>query len=94
MSAKRDDGGPAFPVDGYVNRIDEAGYTRRVIERMGGMTLRDYFAAKAMQGELAAMQDAEGEVCGVALDATDETLARLAKHYYRLANAMLKERSK
>ena len=58
-----------------------------------GMTLRDYFAAKAMQGELAAMQDPEGEVCGVALDAPDETLARLAKHFYRLADAMLLARA-
>lgn len=59
-----------------------------------GMELRDYFAAKAMQGELAAMRDPESEVCGVALDAPDETLARLAQHYYRLADAMLQERAK
>lgn len=39
----KDDGGPAFPtVD--ANRGDEVGTP--------GMTLRDYFAAKAMQGLL------------------------------------------
>jgi hypothetical protein len=73
-------GGPAFPTANGGSPDD-------------GMSLRDYFAAKAMQGELAAMQDPTGEVCGVALDAPDETLARLAKHYYRLADAMLKARA-
>ena len=73
------DGGPAFPHDG------QADYT-------GGMTLRDYFAAKAMQGELAAMLDPENEVCGLPLDAPDDTLARLTAHWYRLADFMLKAR--
>ena len=76
------DGNSAFPVPGL---SADASFN--------GMSLRDYFAAKAMQGELAAMQDPEGEVCGVALDAPDETLARLAKHFYRLADAMLLARA-
>ena len=54
--------------------------------------LRDYFAAKAMQGELAAMVDPSGSQCGIALDTPDETLARIAKHFYRIADAMLKAR--
>ena len=54
-----------------------------------GLTLRDYFAAKAMQGELASMHDLEDGISGVALDASNETLARLAQHYYRLADATL-----
>jgi hypothetical protein len=37
-------GGPAFP-------IDTAGWSRKRLSE--GMTLRDYFAAKAMQGMLA-----------------------------------------
>lgn len=41
--SKRNDGGPAFPHDGQAN------YT-------GGATLRDYFAAKAMQGMLTCEQ--------------------------------------
>ncbi len=64
-----------------------------VAELDPGMTLRDYFAAKAMQGELASMRDNDGDVCGIALDASDETMSRLAKHYYRIADAMLKARS-
>lgn len=56
--------------------------------------LRDEFAAKAMEGELSAMRDHEGEVCGIALDASDDVLARLTKHYYRIADAMLAARSR
>ncbi len=85
MSA--DNGGPAFPAMSWDSEGEFLGANN-------GMTLRDYFAAKAMQGELAAMHDPEGEVCGIALDAPDSTLERLAKHYYRLADAMLKERAK
>lgn len=40
--SKINDGGPAFPVDVFSNEGGE--YIRE-----GGMTLRDYFAAKAMQ---------------------------------------------
>lgn len=41
----KDTGGPAFPHNELIN-LDG------VILRSGGMTLRDYFAAKAMQGML------------------------------------------
>jgi hypothetical protein len=44
MSA--DKGGPAFPGTQYANGIQPSGFSE-------GMTLRDYFAAKAMQGMLA-----------------------------------------
>lgn len=57
-----------------------------------GMTLRDYFAAKALQGELASSVDPEGKACGLALDISDAVLDRLTKHYYRIADAMLKAR--
>jgi hypothetical protein len=56
------------------------------------MFLRDYFAAKAMQGELAALCDPENEIYGLSLDASDDQLARLTKHCYRIADAMLKAR--
>ena len=49
-----------------------------------GMTLRDYFAAKAMQGELAS-QSPENEYTNL------DALAVLA---YRVADAMLKARAK
>jgi hypothetical protein len=49
-----------------------------------GMTLRDYFAAKAMQGMVTEDHDSY----------KDSTIETLAKGAYRIADAMLKERSK
>lgn len=51
-----------------------------------GMTLRDYLAAKAMQGDFAAQSD---EV-GIYYQFTDEQLDNIAEFYYRMADAMLK----
>ena len=39
-------GGPAFPTK---RRVQRAGYLTDEYEPCGGMNLRDYFAAKAMQ---------------------------------------------
>ena len=60
-------GGPAFP---FGTSFD-------------GMTLRDYFAAKAMQGELASQREGY------------EWLSpeKLARHSYNIADAMLKARN-
>lgn len=80
-------------MSGYVEPAFPGHHGDGQTESWSGMSLRDYFAAKAMQGELAAMQDPEGKVCGVALNAPNETLARLAKHFYRLADAMLRARA-
>jgi hypothetical protein len=68
------DGGPAFPQYGF----------DKVAERFtsqGGMTLRDYFAAKAMQGMLA---------CDI--DCSPEAVPHIAKSAYIVADAMLKAR--
>ncbi len=61
------DGGPAFPRTGWPNET--------------GMTLRDYFAAKAMQGLFS---------CGKAHD--ENTAHVTAKASYLMADAMLKAR--
>lgn len=76
---------PAFPsgVDFYGGSNKEFG------ER--GMTLRDYFAAKALQGDWAAQDLVNRGIFG---DATYEQLENAAKIYYRMADAMLKERAK
>ena len=63
-------GGPAFPHRAYSGLPEP------------GMTLRDYFAAKAMQGLLAQSQ-------GTALGSLVETAADYA---YAMADAMLKAR--
>jgi hypothetical protein len=69
-----DTGGPAFPAFEF-----QRGYGQMM--PVGGMTLRDYFAAKAMQG-IVANPD---------LDAYPEDYAKKA---YQYADAMLKARSK
>jgi hypothetical protein len=69
-ATKTDDGGPAFPNDGY---------GRQGYPKLDGMTLRDYFAAKAMAGMLANPQ-----CCG--------EHAGFAKESYRYADAMLSAR--
>ena len=61
-------GGPAFPNPHFVNHK--------------GMTLRDYFAAKAMQGMYAASSFPTGIM--------DDT----AKEAYEMADAMLKARDR
>lgn len=55
-----------------------------------GMTLRDYFAAKCMQGDIAT-QDAS-DMGYYDDDTTVEQLVKRAEFYYRMADAMLKAR--
>ncbi len=69
----KDTSGPAFPINANES-ADRCIYT--------GMTLRDYFAAKAMQGMMAdalAHNASEGE---------------LAVESYKMADAMLRAREK
>ena len=68
----KDTGGPAFPGP-YAN---ENGHIE-VLFKQQGMTLRDYFAAKAMQGLCAG-------------NSTDAQL--IARDAYVMADAMLKAR--
>ena len=63
-------GGPAFPIDASAS-ADRCIYT--------GMTLRDYFAAKALQGIMACNGVYENE-------------AQLARWCYEQADAMLEAR--
>lgn len=74
--SKKEINPPAFPVVGCTITDD---YLQE------GMSLRDYFAAKAMQGELSS-QDFEN--CNWA---NEEDLSQRA---YLIADAMLKERQK
>ena len=59
------------------------------VEMASDATIRDYFAAKAMQGDFAAQSNDVG-IYGHHL--TDEQLADMSKFYYRMADAMLKAR--
>ena len=74
------DGGPAFP------SLRELG---DIATTDDGMAQRDYFAAKAMQGDWAA----QGAACGMFVpDSDDELFARSARMYFRMADAMLAAR--
>ena len=68
----KDTGGPAFPCERQTNWTS------------AGMTLRDYFAAKAMQGILASNTEHEHEDAHI-FDA-------IAEAAYKQADAMLKAR--
>lgn len=76
MPRKYDDGGPAFPCE-----------TPREIHV--GASLRDYLAAKAMQGWLATYGEAEHPSRG---DGAEKRLANLARESYAIADAMLAAR--
>lgn len=68
------DGGPAFPHDGQVD------YT-------GGMTLRDYFAAKAMQAMII------GNSASIAVCSRPGAIG-VSKDAYIFADVMLTERER
>ena len=72
-------GGPAFPQIGTEFNNDTR--EREVCTREPGLTVRDYFAAKAMQGE-------------IAHGGCDRDEAVFAKWCYAMADAMLWERTK
>ena len=76
------DGGPAFPLHAHDwhKEVSDRGYVNHDFTM--GMSLRDYLAAKAMQGDWAA------EVAG----ANGETMEDSARRYYKMADAMLKAR--
>ncbi len=80
-----DDGGPAFPREDY--QADDAPGQR-------GMSLRDYFAAKAMQGYVSGVMagsliDAHMKAAKANCQTSDEYTAAKA---YDLADAMLEAR--
>lgn len=76
-------GESAFPV-----KIDMGDGSK--IEGMG-MSLRDYFAAKAMQGDWAAQTEDTGYYSPQSADVILDNAAEL---YYRMADAMLRAREK
>jgi hypothetical protein len=71
---------PAFPCP-TENRLIESNYLSEEIIGYGGMDLRDYFAAKAMQSI-------------IIYEEGDFDLELLARESYRMADAMMKAREK
>lgn len=83
--SKQDQSGPAFPCclenrgEQPITGLDGCELPPRSLVQYGGMTLRDYFAAKAMQGFVAA--EDEGDPVAIAAAA------------YVFADAMLEARN-
>lgn len=75
-------GGPAFP---HLRKPVAPGVEQVITD--GGMTLRDYFAAKALPDLIAGYSRNQGS--GPYLDASPDEIAYWA---YRYADAMLKAR--
>lgn len=78
-------GGPAFPQP-IVDTRGNSGIVSAEEMQVGGMTLRDYFAAKAMQGLIASHEEGYWWKCN--------SYTMGARYSYRFADAMLKERDK
>ena len=81
--SEKDDGGRAFPFAYETSHPEEHGIN-------GGMALRDYFAAKAMQAALMKAQH------NWAYDGLEFAIdwSHIAESAYDAADAMLKERAK
>lgn len=100
MEAKRNDGGAAFPTPaGHAQKLEHENgepYYRTVEICDTGMSLRDWFAGMALQGELASTAGVESS------QATGEAAAKrgvdpaihVALTCYEMADAMLKARTK
>lgn len=74
---ERNDGGPAFPQDGGCEQLESPYLVQ-------GMSLRDYFAAKAMQRAMAP------NIAGFSSYTPD--WPAMARECYEIADAMLKAR--
>ena len=85
---------PAFPSDQtWINKRDDS----LEGEKYEGMTLRDYFAAKALQAIITKMPavDTQGDLGRkVKFEELDDTKKLFAFSAYKYADAMLAERSK
>lgn len=81
----------AYGEGGGVNDSDEFDwFAPKPVHVFGGIDLRDYFAAKAMQGIFAS--DTHCDDCGNFSDCSNEYYSHAARHAYAMAAAMLKAR--
>lgn len=76
---------PAFPQFGFVGSLPDG--TEETLHT-GGMTLRDYFAAKALQG-LCSKENVQDDFKHLDVN---QLVKQIAFDSYRMADAMLKQR--
>lgn len=92
---KRDkDGGPAFPAFAELEGESVGiGLAPRYVPRGAhrGMTLREFFAAAALSGDLASQSEQLGYLAN---DTDDKVLRDRARLLWRMADAMLAERGR
>lgn len=79
----KNDGGPAFPNQVHCSERD-GDHVERWVETIDGMSMRDYFAAKAMNALLSVGLETEKS-------ASSESIANAA---YRMADAMIEARAR
>ena len=88
MKTEQEDGGPAFPMG-----IAEGVHRTHGAYSQKGMSLRDYFAATALQGALASKETLEAAALLITRSDGSVTLERLiAIRSYAFADAMLAAR--
>jgi hypothetical protein len=87
----KDNGGTAFPMTFY-DRDSTGEYQPR--EQCEGMTLRDYFASKAMQGLIKEIQILDRYFNEAEIDGREKITAAVAEIAYDYADAMIAERNK
>lgn len=92
MKTNTNDGGPAFPRPcGEFSKLGPGGGEYNTSEK--GMSLRDWFAGMALQGNLARMSDENfSETYAKHGGSDDKVCAALARGSYKVADAMLKAR--
>ena len=86
MATKKDDGGSAFPIPSMRQSGEVSSDNHLDFEERGqsGMSLRDYFAAKAMNGFFT----------GIGYGVSPETIKAFVKLSYSIADTMIEERNK
>lgn len=85
------DGGSAFPQ--VISDYDDSTHKYMNVHSVGGMTLRDYFAAKAMLGLMTEPQwDKSESMLDLLVYKSDNFELSIALSAYKLADAMLKAR--
>jgi hypothetical protein len=89
MSATIPDGGAAFPVSDTIHPNGQVQYGHN------GMTLRDWFAGKALVGELASTSGVESTqaMAEAAVNRGVAPAIHLALTCYEIADAMIKART-
>lgn len=89
----KDNGGPAFPgLNAVFTGLDSDGGERYETEPISGMTLRDYFAAKASEEDIQKFMPHHSSFQGVAI--TEHLAVTRQQARYMHADQMLLERAK